>query len=224
MSRTCTTVAAALMLSGCSRRPIEDGQQVGPLIQMKDSFTSCFLLEYDPGRFAVFDTCNAGSARAIERTLEDFDADLGDVTRVFLTHGHADHLGGLGRLEKVAVSAHGDERDRIKEEGHQVNRSLADGSDVVLGDYTVRAFHVPGHTEGSMVYEVEGVLVMGDVVIAQRDGSLEPPPERYSDDPAESDRSVRALARQLDEGEVEVEWIAPAHSGPVQGIEALLAF
>lgn len=214
----------AVLLAGCSRLPIEDGQKIGPLIQVKDSFTSCFLLPYGADQVAVFDACFKGSGRSLTRALHDRGLAPGDVDHVFLTHGHSDHLGGLEVLPRARVLALGAERSLVNEEGGAVDEALEDGDVVRLGEHLIRVYAVPGHTAGSAVYEVGGVLVMGDTVIAQKDGSLAPPPERYSDKPAENDASVRALVERLDREGADVDWVAPSHSGPVRGLGALRAF
>jgi glyoxylase-like metal-dependent hydrolase (beta-lactamase superfamily II) len=193
-------------------------------VQVKDSFTSCFLLEYAPKQVAFFDACWKDDGRAVEAALEAKGLTPDAVDAVFLTHGHSDHLGGLGQLSGASVYALAAERGLIREEGQSVDELLQDGDEVVLGDHTVHVYSVTGHTRGSAVYEVDGVLLMGDTVIAQKDGSLAPPAERYSEDPAENDASVRALVTRLDAEGVEVEWVAPSHSGPLRGSKALRAY
>ena len=214
---------ASAIVAGCARRPIQDGQQVGPLIQIRDVYTSCFLLEYDPGRFALFDTCRQSSGRSIRRWLDHFNASTGDVRHVFLTHGHAAQVGGIHNLGDARVYATAAERTLIRAEGGWVDRTVADGSELSLGRTTIRAHRVRGHTPGSVVYEVDGVLVMGDTVVTLRDGSLAPHRDRHTEDANENERNLADLARRFREAGSELDWIAPARSGPVQGIDPLLA-
>ena len=211
-------------LTACSRLPIEDGAKVGPLVQVKDSFTSCFVLEYLPERAALFDACWDDSGTVVSKALEEQGLTTDSVDAVFLSHGHSDHLGGLASLPQASVYALEAERSLLQESSAALNVSLYDGDTVSLGPYTVRVYAVTGHTAGSAVYEVDGVLLMGDTVTAQKDGALAPPPERYSDDPAENDESVRALADRLSEAGVEISWVAPSHSGPLKGAKALNAY
>jgi len=209
---------------GCSRLPIEDGRKIGPLVQVKDSFTSCYMLEFEPGRVAFFDACFDSDGGAVENALDEEGLSLDAVEAVFLSHGHTDHISGLRALPQANVYALAAEQSLLREGGQPLNVALRDGDEVALGDYRVRVFSVTGHTDGSAVYEVDGVLLMGDTVIAQKDGSLAPPAVRYSDDPTENDESVRELVGTLDALDLDIKWVAPAHSGPVQGMKALRAF
>lgn len=217
----------SLSVFGCSRAPIEDGREIGPLVQVKDSFTSVFLLDVGDGTAALFDAGFQSSGRRIEKALEARNLGRDDVAHIFVSHGHTDHLGGLTVFENAAVHAHADERALLAEAdlgGRSIDVVHREGDVVPLGEYTVEVFHVPGHTAGSTVYLVGGVLVMGDVVIAQKDGTLAPPSEGFSDDPAENDASVRALAERLAPRRDEVAWIAPHHSAPLKGFGPLADF
>lgn len=222
-ARFLTAMAAMLALAACARRPIQDGQQIGPLIQIRDFTTSCFLLEYESDRFAMFDTCRQASGRPIYRWLDQLGATTDDVRHVFLTHGHAEQVGGIQNVGRARVYATETERRLVREQGGGVDRTVADGTEVTLGRTTVRAHRVPGHTRGSVVYEVDGVLVMGDTVVVLRDGSLVPHEDRDTEDSDQNRRSLQDLARRFREADVELDWIAPSRSGPVQGRTSLLA-
>lgn len=204
--------------------PPEDGARLGPLVQLQDWFTSCFLL--DGGDTVVlFDAC--WRAGRLERALDAQGLAPEAVTHVLLTHGHDDHVGALDALPGAAVWALAAEAARVEganDGAVRLDRALADGELLELAGETVEVYAVPGHTAGSAVYLVGGTLVFGDAGLVDRDGRLVPPPEDRSDDPERAVESVRALAERLAPRAAEIEWIAPAHSAAVAGYAPLAAF
>ena len=213
----------ALWWGGCNTTPIEDGARLGPLVQIKDGFTSAFLLETADGA-VLFDAGLSARAVAIEHALADRGLALSDVTHVVVTHGHGDHLGGLAAMPDAVVVAHPDEQALLEREGVRPNMAVPDGGVVVVGDVEIEAFHVPGHTSGSVVWRIEDVLVMGDVALQSRAGAAIAPPAGFSDDPAQNDASVRALVDRLDQRGDEIAWLAFAHSAPLRGLAPLKGF
>jgi hydroxyacylglutathione hydrolase len=110
---------------------------------------------------------------------------------VALTHGHADHAGGVSALLEaldVSVPVHVHPADRLAvlhpEVGGVVARvaaevrpppasslvPLVDGTVLTVGSLTVRAVHTPGHTPGSTCLLVHGasrpLLFSGDALFA----------------------------------------------------------
>lgn len=106
-----------------------------------------------------------------------------NVTQVFLTHAHADHLAGLDELLQVfpgiPVYQHESERPWLTDP--QLNLSSWMGSPVVLGTPTenlddeqtiltpggtLKVLHVPGHSPGSLLYffEKEHLAIGGDLL------------------------------------------------------------
>lgn len=102
---------------------------------------------------------------------------------VYLTHAHSDHMAGLDQLRRafpgVPVFQHslevpwlGDPHQNLSSwMGSPVtvepaSGTLEDGTVLTLGAWTVRVFHVPGHSPGSLAYwfENEGELIVGDVL------------------------------------------------------------
>ena len=106
---------------------------------------------------------------------------------VLLTHGHVDHAMGAGELDEVYLNSddeyvyheHADEAFR-KKAFHQnpalkdmkyipslpfsAFRELKEGDVFDLGDLTIEAYALPGHTKGSMVFllKEDRILISGD--------------------------------------------------------------
>jgi len=215
-----------LSLIACKNLPVEAGQAIGPLTTIDDGFVSAFLLPTAEGA-VLFDTGNDKKAKAVLEALDSRGLSADDVTDIFVTHGHGDHVKALSAFPNARVRALEAERALISEEsadGSTLTEPLAGGDLVEVGGHTIEVFSVPGHTEGSAVFLVDRVLVMGDVAIGRKDGTIKGPPKFFSDDPEKNDASVRALAEALDaRGEV-VDWLAFSHSGPLEGLDPLLNF
>ena len=71
---------------------------------------------------------------------------------------------------------------------------------------------------------VDDVLIMGDSAQGRKDGNIEPPSERYSDNPTQAANSIEELGILLEPRKDEISWTAFSHSGPLQGIDALLSY
>jgi len=215
-----------LSLIACSRLSVEDGQKLGPLVTIGDGFVSSFMMTGDDGA-VLFDVNNDKKAKAILAALEDKGLDAGDVTDIFISHGHGDHVKALHLFPGARVYAMEVERDLIAEESHEgdtLSDAVEDGDILQAGGYDIEVFSVPGHTPGSAVYLVDGVLVMGDVATGRKDGTIEGPPKFFSDDPEQNDASVRELGKRLGERGETIDWLAFSHSGPLEGLDPLLNF
>ncbi len=82
-----------------------------------------------------------------------------------------------------------------------------------------------GHTARSAAYLVDGVLFVGDSADAdKKSGALVPAVWLFSDDPAQNRRSLMALAKTVEPMAAQIKWMAPAHSGPMEGTAALTHF
>jgi glyoxylase-like metal-dependent hydrolase (beta-lactamase superfamily II) len=205
-------------------KPLVNGQSWGPVTALVDLFTSCHLLETRDGP-VLFDACwrkEELSSRLGERGLAP-----GQVTAVVLTHGHADHVGGLAVLGGARVIAMEAEQETLRthaKENGDIDQVVSDGEVLQLGERTVRVFAVPGHTPGSAAYLVEGALVIGDSGLFNGRGEYAPAPRDRSADPDRAVQSVISLSERLKLEGHEVKWIVPAHSGGAEGTAALDAF
>lgn len=123
---------------------------------------------------------------------EGFDA--GDISKILLTHAHADHSGGCAALKStfgVSVTASSEEADFVRTADEEelglafarsagwyppdyrlhscpVDVELSDEQNISVGSLTLKAIKTPGHSRGSVCYLMEGkeltYLFTGDTV------------------------------------------------------------
>ena len=204
--------------------PIEDGAKLNGVVQLKDGFTSAFVLKTQEGAILFDGGWRRGT---VERKLEEQGLALSDITDLLLTHGHRDHLAVATELDDARIWGFAAEQGVLDEETDEEVRftdTLGDGQAVRLGGVDVQAFLVEGHTAGSAVYLVNGVLILGDSALVNRDGALVPVPEKRSENPEQLVASMRALAERLEPQAESIDWLAPAHSGPYAGFDGLRDF
>ena len=209
--------------------------QIAPGVhQVRMLGADSFLLEED--RLTLIDAGMVGSRLMLERYLRRIGRRLDELDRIICTHGHPDHIGGVGELvrdrDDIAVlihpddlagltrplreamataESHGERRGRIIQ---YLTRTPADPTPVEHGDVLpilggVRVVHTPGHTPGSICLYLDGprVLFTGDVLQVVR-GRLTYASAFFSHDHAGARGSVERLAA------LDVEMIALSHYPP----------
>ena len=115
-----------------------------------------------------------GEADHAERMAAVAEAGAAPLSRVILTHRHADHAGGALRLREAAgvpLACHPLERAVIEGErlgGAGVDEAVEGGERYDLGGLTAEVLFAPGHTLGCLaVYVPErGALFASDTVMA----------------------------------------------------------
>lgn len=95
-----------------------------------------------------------------------------ELRAVLCTHHHRDHVDGLEELlvEQPDLDVYGFHSDAARIAG--LNRPLADGAVFQLGRLPVRVLHTPGHTTGSVCYQVGTALFTGDTLFGAGCGRL----------------------------------------------------
>lgn len=212
----------------------------GGAVQVLDGYVSAFLLPAGDGAVALVDCGNDPSGTGILEALRLWGLGPEAVKAIFLTHGHPDHLAACHLFKDAEVYAFaadakiaaGLERpkgpvpsrfDTPPEKVILVTKMLMDGETVTVGTLNVKAYAVPGHTGGSAAFLADGVLYLGDSVSARSDGkTLKAAPWVFSDDTVQNLASLKKLHARLKEENAVVKLLAPAHSGQIEDVDALL--
>jgi glyoxylase-like metal-dependent hydrolase (beta-lactamase superfamily II)/rhodanese-related sulfurtransferase len=115
---------------------------------------------------AVFDPSHY--LEEYEAILDEHDADL---VGVFDTHAHADHVSGAVKLaERHGVPYYLHPKDALDIDATPIE----DGATVTVGDLDIEVIHTPGHSEGSVSFDIDGkALITGDTLFHKSVGRVE---------------------------------------------------
>jgi len=156
---------------------------------------------------AVIDPLRAFATRYAEDAAE-----RGATLRYAIdTHVHADHVSGVRDVAMLTAA------EPVLPEGSTGRglaydaTQLADGDVLEVGDATVEAVHIPGHTSEMTGYRVGDVFVTGDTVFTESVArpDLESGAEGAADAAAQLYDTLQSIAEMPDETVV-----APAHTSP----------
>lgn len=102
------------------------------------------------------------------------------IAAILLTHGHFDHIGAVSALmeEGTRLFIHGADAPMLTDPALNaglglLNRRITapeptdrvkEGDELDLAGLKVKVLHTPGHTMGSVCYEIEGELFTGDTL------------------------------------------------------------
>lgn len=213
------------------RQPITDGFEINGIRVVKDGIVSIGVVPINANEVALIDAGNDTSGKAILAELARRMMGPDNVTVILLTHGHADHTAGIPLFPKAEVMAleaevplvEGTAGSRgpltrlmpVKPTGVKVARVLHDGDTVNLGDTPVHVYAVPGHTQGSAAYLVNGVLFIGDAADMYSDGTMKGSAWIFTDNQAQDRASLVSLDKRLAQEHADVKAIDFAHEGMV---------
>ena len=121
-----------------------------------------------------------------------------NITQIWLTHAHFDHIGGEAGIVAALspapeIALHPDDLPLWQmqggaplfgirfDAGPQPSRSLVDGQRLELGAAAFEVRHVPGHTPGHVLFycSEEGLAFCGDVIFAGSIGRTDLPGGSY---------------------------------------------
>jgi hydroxyacylglutathione hydrolase len=110
-----------------------------------------------------------------EPLLEEIERQDLTVEHLLLTHHHHDHVAENPVYKErlgVEILAHPAEAERLLD----VDREIAEGEELAIGDLHIRALHTPGHTGGMLSFLVNGSEVFtGDTLFKASVGGVKAP-------------------------------------------------
>lgn len=123
--------------------------------------------EPQSGETAVIDPAVA------EPVLEAARANGWNITQIWNTHWHDDHVGGNAEIKAATgcvVTGPAAERSKIA----VMDRAVGEGDQVQLGDVCGEVLEVPGHTDGHVAFHLpsDAAIFVGDVLFAMGCGRL----------------------------------------------------
>ena len=164
--------------------------QILPNIYLLDGFAyaqhaNFYLVHSEQGNIVIdAGTVPADLARA-ERNLGQWGISLAKVDTLLLTHSHYDHVGNAAELRRrgtTVIAGPGDAegveladwRTAPYAAGFQVpackvDRVVHDGDIIEAGGFRFEVIHAPGHTDGSVIYQLRHadqiIWFVGDVLL-----------------------------------------------------------
>jgi glyoxylase-like metal-dependent hydrolase (beta-lactamase superfamily II) len=180
----------------------------------------------------VFDAGLDPQGHPIDVLLGILGASRDDVTDLFLTHGHPDHVAGVPTLPKARVHLGAPDvplaagliqpeaivpmlfEKMVANPPVTANAPLSGTATFPVGgaDATkvVKAYPVPGHTPGSYAFLYDGVLVAGDIMVLKQ-GRLDPSPRMVDPHPEQNKAAIVSLKNQLKDENVDI--VCTSHGG-----------
>jgi hydroxyacylglutathione hydrolase len=178
----------------------------------------------------LFDAGADPLARPIDALLSGMQAGRQDVSDIFITHGHLDHIAGAPNFPSARIHLGAGDVDLAAGKYlpdalmgklitklapipplTRVTDPLKEKTTITVAEgKTVKAFPVPGHTPGSFAFLYDEVLIPGDIMVFKQ-GHLVPTPAIFDAHPDENKAAIRSLKTQL-EGET-FEYVCTAHGG-----------
>jgi glyoxylase-like metal-dependent hydrolase (beta-lactamase superfamily II) len=135
----------------------------------------------------------------ISAELREIGKGWGDVRMVLITHAHGDHIDNLERVLELAgnpevIIGEGDEKMLEEQTGVKAD-AILDTGDLIGACGGIEVVRIPGHSDGNLCFYLrkERALIVGDTIFGDEDGSLYPPPEKYSSDAALAARGLSKL-------------------------------
>ncbi len=183
------------------------------MFRVRNAFADFYAVK-NGGRVLLFDAGVDTEGPALDALLHSVGATRDEVSDIFFTHGHGDHLGMAPLCRNARLHAGAADADFISGEKSpslmakpmswilpppkfKITDALNGRVEIhVGGDKAVVAIPFPGHTPGSYLYLYDNVLFVGDSL--NYDGKqLTPAVRAFSTDPDENKKQITSLRASL---------------------------
>ncbi|MBT3205516.1 MAG: MBL fold metallo-hydrolase [Gammaproteobacteria bacterium] len=153
------------------------------------------------GQAAVVDP--AWDVNAIVEKAQSLDLKISDI---LLTHSHHDHINGIEELLNHSAARVHLLKPEYEFWSHQLEKpELHHGGDCFkLGSTEISMLHTPGHTPGSVCYQIEDELITGDTLFVYGCGRC----DLHGGNPEQMFNTLKGMKHKLDANMV----IHPGHN------------
>jgi len=220
---------------------LRDGQILpGGAVRVVDRHSSFYPVPAGDDSWILIDAGMDKRAANLQKFMTERNLAKSAFLAGFITHAHSDHVGGFNIFDNLPIYVgQGDEQvilgnrrsqgplqgliDRIpghrdaKIDGLQP-RIISNDQVIEIGNLTIRAIGLAGHTDGSMGYLVghndsgEYVFYAGDAFGHRRSGKVKAPPRIVSHNKRASHRSTQYAATRIIDLGIEPRAIVTSHS------------
>ena len=200
----------------------ESEQGDSHILQVGDTTAASYFLRSDKNELVLIDTGGSDNNPVLAQLAAE-GATPEDVQKIFLTHAHGNHIGGIHLFPNAEIYALETERNALLEKEIVLDVGLTNHQILSLGNSELEIIAVPGHSMGNAAYRFDDILIMGDSAIASSNSTIEPILSN-SDDPILAHDSLIVLKEDVLSRQIEFAYMLFSHSEPLSGIEALLAY
>jgi len=196
--------------------PVPTGKVISDIYAIKDSFVNMFLIK-DSNQYVAIDAGNDAKVIADELTKLQINPD--NIEAVLLTHTDRDHVAALSLFKNAKIYLSRPEELMITGKkskflwfsnsiGNKPYTLLDDKKLLQIGKLKITGYLTPGHTSGSMCYQInDSILFTGDI-LTLKDGKIAPPIKFFDMDHQAAIKAISLISKIPG-----VKYLFTAHTG-----------